>query len=93
MPGTATIFKPFPPFHRLMGLYRCFQPTCIVHINWIIFTVTLPLVSRMLVLPHVSEELDVPAVLLRPDGHVAWVGEDQQDLRILLPKWFGAAIS
>jgi hypothetical protein len=31
----------------------------------------------MLVLPHVSEELDVPAVLLRPDGHVAWVGEDQ----------------
>ena len=24
----------------------------------------------------VSEELDVPAALLRPDGHVAWVGED-----------------
>ena len=23
----------------------------------------------------VSEELDVPAALLRPDGHVAWVGE------------------
>ncbi|MDG9704132.1 rifampin monooxygenase [Streptomyces sp. DH37] len=39
----------------------------------------------------VSEELDVPAVLLRPDGHVAWVGEDQQDLLGLLPKWFGAA--
>ncbi|MEU6577616.1 rifampin monooxygenase [Streptomyces sp. NPDC046805] len=38
----------------------------------------------------VSEELDVPAVLLRPDGHVAWVGEDQQDLRDRLPKWFGA---
>jgi rifampicin monooxygenase len=28
----------------------------------------------------VSEELDMPAVLLRPDGHVAWVGEDQTDL-------------
>lgn len=37
----------------------------------------------------VSEELDVPAVLLRPDGHVAWVGEDQQDLIDRLPQWFG----
>jgi hypothetical protein len=41
----------------------------------------------------VSEELDVPAVLLRPDGHVAWVGEDQQDLLSELPKWFGAPVS
>jgi 2-polyprenyl-6-methoxyphenol hydroxylase-like FAD-dependent oxidoreductase len=40
----------------------------------------------------VSEELDVPAVLLRPDGHVAWVGEDQQDLIGRLPTWFGAAV-
>jgi hypothetical protein len=39
----------------------------------------------------VSEDLDVPAVLLRPDGHVAWVGDDQEDLLGLLPKWFGAA--
>ena len=38
----------------------------------------------------VSEELDVPAALLRPDGHVAWVGDDQQDLLGLLPTWFGA---
>jgi 2-polyprenyl-6-methoxyphenol hydroxylase-like FAD-dependent oxidoreductase len=37
----------------------------------------------------VTEELDVPAVLLRPDGHVAWVGEDQQDLLDRLPRWFG----
>ncbi|WP_037669940.1 rifampin monooxygenase [Streptomyces griseus] len=37
----------------------------------------------------VSEELDVPAVLLRPDGHVVWVGEDQQDLEGPLRKWFG----
>ncbi|MER5465043.1 rifampin monooxygenase [Streptomyces sp. NPDC002668] len=39
----------------------------------------------------VSEDLDVPAVLLRPDGHVAWVGEDQQDLLGRLTQWFGAA--
>ncbi|MEU9015437.1 rifampin monooxygenase [Streptomyces sp. NPDC048479] len=41
----------------------------------------------------VSEELDVPAALLRPDGHVAWVGEDQRDLLSQLPEWFGAAVS
>jgi 2-polyprenyl-6-methoxyphenol hydroxylase-like FAD-dependent oxidoreductase len=40
----------------------------------------------------VSEELDVPAVLLRPDGHVAWTGEDQQDLLGPLARWFGAAV-
>ncbi|MFI6044949.1 rifampin monooxygenase [Nocardia sp. NPDC051321] len=39
----------------------------------------------------VSEELHVPAVLLRPDGYVAWVGEDQQELDGQLPTWFGAA--
>ncbi|MGV9248369.1 rifampin monooxygenase [Streptomyces sp. NPDC003710] len=39
-----------------------------------------------------GEELDAPAVLLRPDGHVAWVGEDQQELLGRLPEWFGAAV-
>jgi 2-polyprenyl-6-methoxyphenol hydroxylase-like FAD-dependent oxidoreductase len=39
----------------------------------------------------VSEELDVQAALLRPDGHVAWVGNDQRDLLRHLPTWFGAA--
>ncbi|MEV7229990.1 rifampin monooxygenase [Polymorphospora sp. NPDC051019] len=38
-----------------------------------------------------STELDVPAVLLRPDGHVAWAGEDQEDLLGQMPRWFGAA--
>jgi 2-polyprenyl-6-methoxyphenol hydroxylase-like FAD-dependent oxidoreductase len=41
----------------------------------------------------VSEELDVPAALLRPDGHVAWVGEDQTDLLVQLPKWFGVPVN
>jgi len=36
-------------------------------------------------------EPTVPAVLLRPDGHVAWVGDDQRDLLGALPGWFGAA--
>ncbi|WP_026924027.1 FAD-dependent monooxygenase [Glycomyces arizonensis] len=33
--------------------------------------------------------LEVPCVLLRPDGHVAWIGEDQRDLEDHLCRWFG----
>lgn len=38
-----------------------------------------------------SDELDVPAVLLRPDGHVVWCGDAQGELLDRLPVWFGAA--
>ena len=33
--------------------------------------------------------LDVPGLLLRPDGHVAWIGDDQQSLDDHLARWFG----
>ncbi|MGW6936386.1 rifampin monooxygenase [Lentzea sp. NPDC054927] len=42
-------------------------------------------------LVDVSEELDAPALLVRPDGHVAWIGEDQEALEGELARWFGAA--
>ena len=42
-------------------------------------------------LTDTTDALDVPALLLRPDGHVAWVGETQEDLLTHLPHWFGAA--
>ncbi|MFF2557754.1 rifampin monooxygenase [Nocardia sp. NPDC058058] len=38
----------------------------------------------------VSTELDAPAVLLRPDGHVAWLGTEQPELNTHLTTWFGA---
>ena len=38
-----------------------------------------------------SPELDAPAVLLRPDGHIAWAGEDQDELKRALGRWFGGA--
>ncbi|MGW5111348.1 rifampin monooxygenase [Nocardia sp. NPDC004123] len=39
----------------------------------------------------VGEELTAPALLLRPDGHIAWSGSDQEDLFEVLPRWFGTA--
>jgi 2-polyprenyl-6-methoxyphenol hydroxylase-like FAD-dependent oxidoreductase len=37
----------------------------------------------------VSEELETPAVLLRPDGHVVWAGHRQPELAESLGRWFG----
>ncbi|MYS19695.1 MULTISPECIES: rifampin monooxygenase [unclassified Streptomyces] len=40
----------------------------------------------------VGDEPDLPAVLLRPDGHVVWIGEDQPGLLDGLARWFGAPV-
>lgn len=45
--------------------------------------------DRVDTLADVSDELDDPAVLLRPDGYVAWIGSDQGDLVEHLGRWFG----
>ena len=34
-------------------------------------------------------ELDAPAILLRPDGHVAWVEDGEAPLQRALTRWFG----
>ena len=32
---------------------------------------------------------DVDAVLIRPDGYIAWSGSDEQPLETALARWFG----
>ena len=39
-----------------------------------------------------ADARDGRRVLLRPDGHVAWVGDDQQELFRNLGKWFGSPV-
>lgn len=36
-----------------------------------------------------TEVLGAKARLLRPDGHVAWVGDGQDGLEVALTRWFG----
>jgi 2-polyprenyl-6-methoxyphenol hydroxylase-like FAD-dependent oxidoreductase len=45
--------------------------------------------DRVDLLADPTAALDVPCVLLRPDGHVAWIGDEQQDLDDHLSRWFG----
>jgi 2-polyprenyl-6-methoxyphenol hydroxylase-like FAD-dependent oxidoreductase len=49
--------------------------------------------DRVDYLPDSSAALDVPCVLLRPDGHVAWIGDDQRDLDDHLSRWFGTPVN
>jgi hypothetical protein len=36
-----------------------------------------------------AASIDAPGILLRPDGHIAWLGDHQQDLNTHLTRWFG----
>ena len=54
-------------------------------------TDALPL--RILVVDDETIVRESLSALLRPDGHVAWLGERQDDLRAHLPTWFGASVS
>ncbi|WP_433307555.1 FAD-dependent monooxygenase [Actinoplanes sp. CA-030573] len=49
-----------------------------------------PWADRVDLVTDMSADLDAPAVLLRPDGHVAWIGDDQRTLTEHLSRWFGA---
>ncbi|AXB41707.1 rifampin monooxygenase [Amycolatopsis albispora] len=44
------------------------------------------------VVTAVTDKLDVPALLLRPDGYVAWTGDDQRELDSALSRWFGPPV-
>jgi rifampicin monooxygenase len=49
--------------------------------------------DRVDTLADPSAAVDVPAILLRPDGYVAWIGDDQRDLDDHLSRWFGQPAS
>ncbi|WP_205669847.1 MULTISPECIES: FAD-dependent monooxygenase [unclassified Amycolatopsis] len=45
--------------------------------------------DRVDLLADPAAALNAPAVLLRPDGYIAWIGEDQDELNHQLARWFG----
>jgi 2-polyprenyl-6-methoxyphenol hydroxylase-like FAD-dependent oxidoreductase len=49
--------------------------------------------DRVGVVEEPAEGLEAPAVLLRPDGHVAWAGGDPAGLAEALRRWFGRPVA
>lgn len=47
--------------------------------------------DRVDVITDVTDALGAPALLVRPDGHIVWVGDDQAGLVARLEEWFGLA--
>jgi len=47
--------------------------------------------DRVDLVTDVGADLPALGVLLRPDGHIAWLGDDQDELERGLERWFGAA--
>ncbi|MGW2626855.1 FAD-dependent monooxygenase [Micromonospora taraxaci] len=45
--------------------------------------------DRVDLLADPTAAVDAPGVLLRPDGHIAWIGDGQPDLDEQLARWFG----
>ncbi|MBA0050000.1 FAD-dependent oxidoreductase [Streptomyces sp. AJS327] len=45
--------------------------------------------ARVRYVPATAEEAPAPALLIRPDGCVAWAGADPGDLKAALIRWFG----
>jgi DNA invertase Pin-like site-specific DNA recombinase len=50
-------------------------------------TLVVPKLDRLA--RSVPDARDIDAVLIRPDGYIAWSGTDGQPLETALARWFG----
>jgi hypothetical protein len=50
-----------------------------------------PWAARVARVPAKAETAPADALLIRPDGYVAWAGAEPETLRAALIRWFGTA--